>query len=118
MSRISVPKLEVIHFSAEDIIVTSGAGGSGGTTGSTYYAFIQDIPYYTSGMEINESNNKTVVNAGNYYFFTPEENGNTFLYNKDNKAYNINGVDTDKYYYAWFDSIWYSDYNSNTYSSN
>lgn len=52
MSRISVPKLEVIRFSAEDVIVTSGTGSV--TVPVTYSGFSDNKYYTTTGDELNQ----------------------------------------------------------------
>ena len=97
MSRISVPKLEVIRFSTEDVIVTSG-------TGLRSTALVPDQWYATSGSELIDASITQVryraVNEKMRYWFTFNDNS---VQNLTTNAVDINTAGTT---YAWFYGQW------------
>ena len=111
MKRTFNPIMEVIRFTAEDVIVTSGVGTTS-TADPVKFIFEAGTPYFARGEEINQSYNSNKVKPGFYYYFTPSADTDTFLYNKtdakmsaQNDMYLKSG-----YIYAWYKlSGWYSD---------
>ena len=97
MSRISAPKLEVIRFSAEDVIVTSG-------TGLRSTALVPNQWYATIGSELIDASIKEVryrpVNNNMRYWFTFNDNAVHNL-TADNSDINTAGTT-----YAWFYGQW------------
>ena len=97
MNKIPSWKLEVIHFSAEDIIVTSGAG-----LRST--DLVPDQWYATIGSELKDGSITTVrnrpVNDNMRYWFTFNDNS------VQNLTTNNSDIITDGTTYAWFYGQW------------
>lgn len=119
MKKICAPEFEVIHFTTEDVIVTSGTGGSGGTSDPITSAFSPDPTYFTSGNYINTylstiDPSLSRYADGRYYFFKVTDNGTNFSFDKSKYAPNINTVNPD-YLYAWYKNIWITE-NKNKYS--
>ena len=106
MKKICAPEFEVIHFTTEDVIVTSGTGGSGGTSDPITSAFSPDPTYFTSGNYINKSGaSSKKFTDGLYYYFKVTDNGTNFGFDKKNYRTNIGQVDPS-FLYAWYDNIW------------
>ena len=110
MKKICAPEFEVIHFTTEDVIVTSGTGGSGGTSDPITSAFSPDPTYFTSGNYINTylltiDPSLSKYNDGRYYYFTVTDSGTNFGFDKAKYKINIGQV-SDEYLYAWYDNIW------------
>ncbi len=103
--------MEVIRFTTEDVIVTSG-GSTSGTADPVKFIFEAGTPYFARGDEINQSLPNPKVNDGYFYYFTPETDGDSFSFNKkDSKMYATNDLNLKSgYIYAWYkDTGWYSD---------
>ena len=115
MKKIHAAELEVIRFTTEDVIVTSGAGGSGGTTDPITAPFLPDPTYFTSGDYINRSGaSDKKFTDGLYYFFKVTDNGTNFGFDKSNYRTNIGQVDPS-YLYAWYDNRWITENKDKSY---
>ena len=100
MNKISSWKLEVIHFSAEDIIVTSGANPAP-------YVFEGGRHYFTIGREINNAWPKSTGYPQLFFTFSPKESTDTFVFDSGNRANNVGNL--DGYRYSWFnDNSWHT----------
>ena len=112
MKRTFNPIMEVIRFTAEDVIVTSGVGTTS-TADPVKFIFEAGTPYFARGDEINESyGGSRKVTPGYYYYFTPLVSGSTFEYNRKDPNLSANNDLNLKpgYQYVWYkDSGWYSD---------
>jgi len=102
MKKMSFPKLEVIQFNTEDVIVTSGGGASSITKG-----FLADNWYFTLGREIEQAKLTTFEynrERNYYYYFHAVNDVDTFQYNynsRDSKVERV-GDPTRPCYYSWF----------------
>ena len=111
MNKISSWKLEVIHFSAEDIIVTSGAIDP---TYDPIFSRNANVTYVTSGTEFKQ---------GGYNDYS-DQTWYKFNYDYKNTGFkNISAWTLDPkatFRYAWFKetkNLWYTDSNYlNSYS--
>ena len=102
------PMMEVIRFTTEDVIVTSG-GSTSGTADPVRFIFEAGTPYFARGDEINESLSTPKVKDGFYYYFTPSADADTFIYDKSKNAQNDIDLKSG-YIYAWYkDTGWYSE---------
>lgn len=101
MKKMNSPKLEVIQFNTEDVIVTSGGGASSITKG-----FLANNNYFTLGREIEQAQLATLSNREEnyfYHFYAPSD-GDSFLYSPNScnhriESYNDSNI---KYYYTWY----------------
>lgn len=104
MKKISVPKMEVIRFTTEDVIVTSGTGS---LMGSNYYPVTEGTTYFALGSEINDYSG-TKERRENCFstFYFDSSTGLFEIRNRD--IYNKTGIKTAKnfdYPYAWYNDI-------------
>ena len=102
MKKMNSPKLEIIQFNTEDVIVTSGGGASSITKG-----FLADNWYFTLGREIEQADlAKFEFNSDRkkYYFFHAVKDVDTFQYNYNSRDSNVErvGDPTRPCYYSWF----------------
>ena len=101
MKKMNSPKLEVIQFNTEDVIVTSGGGASSITKG-----FLANNWYFTLGREIEQADLATLSNREENYFyhFYAASDGNSFQYspNSFNRTIESYNDSTIKYYYTWY----------------
>ena len=108
MKRTFNPIMEVIRFTTEDVIVTSG-GSTSGTADPVKFLFEAGTPYFARGDEINQGLNITKAKEGYYYYFTPSADVDTFSYIRSNYNTNEQSINSS-YIYVWYkDSGWYSD---------
>lgn len=97
MSRISVPKLEVIHFSAEDVIVTSG------TIDPTYnpkFAKNSNLVYVSSGDELYHGGYRNCLESS-WYSFKYDNKGNSGFTSITEWTLDSESA----YYYAWYKDL-------------
>ncbi|MBO5639743.1 MAG: hypothetical protein J5916_07550 [Oscillospiraceae bacterium] len=108
MKKMNSPKLEVIQFNTEDVIVTSG---SSVTTGFSSLSHLDGNNYFTSGYERKQSGSDEV--SGKYYYiFNVTGSALEFQTN----AFPINNI--TKEIWAWFDEStesWYTEWKGKNY---
>ena len=104
MEKMSAPKLEVIHFNTEDVIVTSG------NSAATNFIRATNLPdnfYFTLGSEVEQGTSNEELSRNLFYKFNIKDgsfllaNGNTFPIR-----------DIGNEIYAWFDEDskgWYTE---------
>ena len=101
MKKINSPKLEIIHFNTEDVIVTSGGGST-----SIKNGFLADNWYFTLGREIEQAYSKDLSNSQqkNYYYFHALNDGDTFQYYANGYTDNVLSLPSSgkDYYYTWY----------------
>lgn len=101
MKKMNSPKLEIIQFNTEDVIVTSGGGASSITKG-----FLADNWYFTLGREIEQAYQKDLSKRQQqyYYYFHAVNDVDTFQYNSNSYDAKVErvGDQTSPCYYSWF----------------
>ena len=107
MEKMSAPKLEVIHFNTEDVIVTSGNSAATSFIKATQ---LQGNNYFTLGSEVGEGTSGAgfdVISKSKYYKFNIK-NGSFSL--ADTNTFPIRDIGNE--IYAWFDEDskgWYTE---------
>ena len=105
MEKMSVPKLEVIHFNTEDVIVTSGNSAATSFIKATQ---LQGNNYFTLGSEVGEGSSIEEIGGNRVFYIFNIKNGSFSLY--DNNTHLLR--DINKEIYAWFDEDskgWYTE---------
>ena len=108
MKRTFNPIMEVIRFTTEDVIVTSGTGDiSGVISGSGHSDFIKDKGYFTQSADFKRSG---AGKPGNYPYiwFISKSSGEELEFTSYTGAKSLWGINSD-YYYTWFEDKWYTD---------
>lgn len=98
MNKMAIPNLDVIRFTTEDVIVTSGTP-----------PFSIKERYFTIGREINDAapGSLAVSNNMKFYTFHPSENTYDFVLDKGTKCNDVRQV--AGYRYSWYNNKrWYS----------
>ena len=109
MKKINSPKLEIIHFNTEDVIVTSST--------TMFESLKPETPYFALGSEINQFDSNEDKNAYRFYTFKYNPTLNQILYTSST-AYSEKDVKQSSnfyYLYAWYNNGWvtenqYKDY--------
>ena len=104
MNKIPSWKLEVIHFSAEDIIVTSGAIDP---AYDPIFSRNSNNTYVTSGIEFTQGGYQNYSDSSWYKFNYDYKNNTGF---KNISAWTLDPQST--FYYAWFketDNTWFTE---------
>lgn len=104
MEKMSAPKLEVIHFNTEDVIVTSGNSAATNFFKATQ---LLDNYYFTSGSEVGQGTDKEELSGSRFYRFNII---NGFFSSDDNNSHLLR--DINKEIYAWYDEDskgWYTE---------
>ena len=101
MEKLSTPKLEVIHFNTEDVIVTS----------SKYSSLDPKLSYFTWGSEINDFTKSSDRSNDRYSIFNYDSSTGTLnLLQKDVGPEVTLKKQQDFYYpYAWYDGGWFTE---------
>lgn len=104
MKKLPSLNLEVIRFTTEDVIVTSGTGT---TVGATYSPLTEGVTYFAFGSEINDYTRTN--NQKEKYFSTfcfDSSTGSFTILNKD--VCKETAIEQQKYFdypYAWYNDI-------------
>lgn len=94
MKKMNSPKLEVIQFNTEDVIVTSGVGYKSLSPGRTYFSL---------GSEMDEAfPNQEMYRRNSFYKFYLDANSSEISYST-RAPFKINDIDPIDDYYAWYD---------------
>lgn len=115
MKKIAAPNLEVIHFTTEDVIVTSGANQI--TAPITYSSkFVNNKYYATTGNELGQGGYYNYSGSTWYRFQYKPKNEQRFTpiieWDRDNAENDLT--------YAWFaesESMWKTDFFLTKYDS-
>ena len=103
MKKMAAPNMEVLRFTTEDVIVTSGTGQLTQTTA----VFAPPDTYFTLGRELNDAGKS--ANKSYFYKFTPTAKTDVFEYDKQTASkYNIQNIE-DSWVYAWYNNGWQTD---------
>lgn len=103
MEKMSAPKLEVITFNTEDVIVTSG------NSAATNFIRATNLPdnfYFTLGFEVEEGTDKEELRRSSFYRFNIIDGSFSLM----NTSHQIR--DITKEIYAWYDEDskgWYTE---------
>ena len=104
MKKLPSLNLEVIRFTTEDVIVTSGTGTS---AGATYSPLTEGRTYFTFGKEINDYTRTN--NQKENYFSTFYFDSSTGLFTiRNSEACKIAAIEKQRYFdylYAWYNDI-------------
>ena len=104
MKKLPSLNLEVIRFTTEDVIVTSGTGTS---AGATYSPLTKGRTYFTFGKEINDYTRTN--NQKENYFSTFYFDSSTGLFTiRNSEACKIAAIEQQRYFdypYAWYNDI-------------
>ena len=104
MKKMAAPNMEVIRFTTEDVIVTSGTG----QLTQTASVFAPPDTYFTLGRELVDAGN-TVRQPYSFYKFVPSSQTNIFEYDKmTSEPRNIGNIE-DSWVYAWYNNGWQTD---------
>ena len=111
MKKMNSPKLEIIQFNTEDVIVTSGF--------SNIHSLDSGIPYFALGTEMKEARpDEEIKNKDDYFYkFSYDSQSNTYDYTNNN-PYKLSTLDTFAGYYAWYNNGWKTENQYYTYYSN
>ena len=104
MKKLPSLNLEVIRFTTEDVIVTSGTGT---TVGATYSPLTEGVTYFAFGSEINDYTRKN-ERRKNYFstFYFDSSTGSFTILNTDVcKETEVGSKSTFNYPYAWYNNI-------------
>lgn len=105
MKKLPSLNLEVIRFTTEDVIVTSGTGT---TVGATYSPLTEGVRYFALGEEINQYRSSSNCNEKYVSSFTYNPSTDTFtlIYRDECKIKEVSNKSNFTYSYAWYDNIW------------
>ena len=104
MKKMAAPNMEVIRFTTEDVIVTSGTG----QLTQTASVFAPPDTYFTLGRELVDAGHSK-ANKSYFYKFTPTAKTDVFEYDKQTASkYNIQNIE-DSWVYAWYNNGWQTD---------
>lgn len=112
MKKMNSPKLEVIQFNTEDVIVTSSA--------STIHTLISGQPYFALGSEMHDARPNVEIRSGDtvYYKFQYNAISDQYTYFSDYSLLKYIANDTNAGYYAWWDDYsWRTDNQDYTFYS-
>jgi len=101
MKKLPSLNLEVIRFTTEDVIVTSGTGT---TVGATYSPLTEGVTYFAFGSEINDYTGKKErrKNYFSTFCFDPSTGSFTILNMDVCKETEVGSKRTFNYPYAWY----------------
>ena len=102
MEKMSAPKLEVIHFNTEDLIVTSTSA-----TSSIHSIFSTDHTYYTEKSNLINAGYESLGNY-EYFHFTPLYDAEIPEFSNPTGDKHLGNV-SPSYYYTWYDGSWHTD---------
>ena len=108
MKRTFNPIMEVIRFTTEDVIVTSGTGGlSGVTSGSGHPDFIENHGYFAQSDDFKRAR---AGKPGNYPYvkFISNSGGENLVFTSYSVARSLDEI-SQGFYYTWFEDKWYTD---------
>ena len=99
MEKMSAPKLEVIHFNTEDIIVTSSP--------SNVHGLDSRQPYFALASEMSEAMPDAEISSNDkwFYRFKYDSASDTYPY-FDNNPHKLSELNDDSGYYAWYKNGW------------
>lgn len=105
MKKLPSLNLEVIRFTTEDVIVTSGTGT---TVGATYSPLTEGVTYFAFGSEINQYRSSSNCKEKYVSSFTYNPSTDTFsiVHQDECKIKEVSNKSNLTYSYAWYDSIW------------
>lgn len=100
MKKMNSPKLEVIQFNTEDVIVTS----------SKYSSLNPFLTYFTWGKEINEFLKNSDRANKRYNLFSYDSTSGTFNLSQSDLGNEASLMKRDSfdYPYAWYDDGWFT----------
>lgn len=105
MKKISVPKMEVIRFTTEDVIVTSG-----------FSSLSAETPYFALGSEINEYfsyngiNSKETAQRFSTFSYKPESMSINIIQHSAYTEAQLKNSREFNNIYAWFDNgSWFTE---------
>ena len=104
MKKMNSPKLEVIHFNTEDVIVTSGNSVVSAYSSATE---LHDNFYFTIGSEVSQGTAMDEISRNKFYKFNIVDGVFT---QTDRDAYPIRDIGGE--IYAWYDEFisgWYTE---------
>ena len=108
MKKLPSLNLEVIRFTTEDVIVTSGTGvTSGVVSGSGHQSFIENHGYFTTREYLIRSGAEK-PGIYPYFWFISRSNGEDLVYDIYHQETRLRNID-ESYYYTWFVDKWYTD---------
>ena len=108
MKKLPPLNLEVIRFTTEDVIVTSGTGvTSGVVSGSGHQSFIENHGYFTTREYLIRSGAEK-PGIYPYFWFISRSNGEDLVYDIYHQETRLRNID-ESYYYTWFVDKWYTD---------
>lgn len=102
MKKMNSPKLEVIQFNTEDVIVTSGVG-----TTSSQNIFYSTRTYFAEKGDLKKAGYEGLGNFF-YFHFIPKYDSYTPEFSApvgDKKFADV----SSSYYYTWYDAGWFTD---------
>lgn len=104
MKKLPPLNLEVIRFTTEDVIVTSGTG----QLSQSNFVFSPPYTYFTLGRELNDAGENATPNA--FYKYIPNSKSNSFVYDKSTADRIFNTKQIGEFWrYAWYnDNSWHS----------
>ena len=114
IKKISVAEFEVIHFTTEDVIVTSGTGS---LTAQSYSSLSQERTYFALGDEMAEDSQLSGTRFKNgllFYKFNLDSSNSIHILNSGGH-YTIGAVDAVNNYYAWYDGGWLTEHKTKEY---
>ena len=108
MKKLPSLNLEVIRFTTEDVIVTSGTGvTSGVVSGSGHQSFIENHGYFTTKEYLILSGAEKPGKYP-YFWFISKSNGEDLVYDTYHQETSLRNIN-ERYYYTWFEDKWYTD---------
>ena len=108
MKKLPSLNLEVIRFTTEDVIVTSGTGvTSDVVSGSGHQSLIENHGYFTTKEYLILSGAEKPGKYP-YFWFISKSNGEDLVYDTYHQETSLRNIN-ERYYYTWFEDKWYTD---------